>query len=432
MLATLVWAFGSALTLIMLYQHVRLSWPGSYFGPTESAAQYFSGSGLRFAVFRFLPPYIVFVAVGIYGPDPRVTTVWVTAGVYAALSTSLSVRSSVVGEPGSVKFSGSRVVVLITILVGLALVALGATATASAVATSAPPLADVVANLVASLIAAALAVAYFVSTGNAGGTDELPEELVHAIRAIALDNGADPQLAVAIAHVENVQRPKWFRTAERVTAPLRRKGTYGLFQVASSKPLGDLESCHAAMPNLRGAFPLLLCEGCPVDWSVRHAAERHNPDARFAEMVADTYSAVPVYPLSASEAVAPDGRPLLEIITAGRFGARLALRGTYWSATESVVVDLYRPTTPAPDEVVPITIKNESGRSTWRVEFSADVARVVARSTSTLEDCFTSESVELDLRTADVRRDVTLKTAPQPAATTAEPPLPDPDTAVGC
>lgn len=431
MLATLAWAFGGALTLIFLYQHVRLSWPQSYFGPAESVVQYFSGSGARFVLFRFLPPYVVFLVVGVYGPASRNMNVWATAGVYAALSTFLSVRSSLIKKPGSVRLSGQRVTVLISILVGLALVAAGASSTASAVASSAPPLADVAANLVASLIAAALAVAYFVSTGNSSASAELSEELVDAIRAIALDSGADPQLAVAIAHVENVQRPKWFRAAERMTAKFRRSGTYGLFQVLSAEPLSDLDSCRAAMSSLRGAFPLLQYD-YPVDWSVRRAAEKHNPDARFAEMVADTYPHVPVYPVESAERKAPDGRPLLEVISVGRFGETIALRGTYWSPTESVVVDLFRTASPGPDEVQPTTIINESGRSTWRVEFPPDVLRAVVRSIAALDDCFTSESLELDLRSLNIRRDVTLKSPPPPQPTvTATAPLSEPGEGLG-
>lgn len=409
MLTTALWALGGALSLVFLYQHIRINWPQSYFGPTESLALYFSGTGARYVVFRFLPPYVAFLAIGVYSPGPITTAVTLTAGTYAILSTALSVRSSLRRERDSVQLSRSRIAVLVTIVLGLGLCAFAAIRTVPVVAPSAPPLADVAANLIAALIAATLAVAYFAGTvGSSRRHDDLSDDVVYQIRMIALDSGADQQLAVAIAYVENLQRPAWFRRVERISAPLHRDGTFGLFQVKGHGPVDDMESCRIATRALRGIFPLLN-DGYPVDWSVRQAAEKHNPDSRFAEMVAEAYFNLPAYPIEASPTTAPDGRPLLEVSAVGRFGESMAIRGTFWSPTETIVVDAYRPTDPVPAELAPDVVINESGRSTWRTDLAPGTLRIVVRTFARLDDCFTTEQLELDLRHIEVARDLTLR-----------------------
>lgn len=410
MWATVAWAAGGALSLLFLYRHIQVNWPQSYFGPTETLAQYFSGSGVRYVLFRFLPPYVMFVLVGLYSPGEPGAAVWITAGVYATLSTTLSIRSSLSREEGSVQLSGPRIAVLVSIVLGIGLCALAATHSVPAIAPSAPPIADIAANLIAALIAVALAVSYFMGTlAPTGRPNELPEDLTHQIRMIALDNGADQQLAIAIAYVENLQRPAWFRRLERIGARVHRAGSFGLFQVKGHGPVDDVESCRIAMRSLRGAFPLLDEHGFPVDWSVRQCAERHNPDAKFADMVSDVYRHLPVYPIEATSLRAPDGRPLLEVSAVGRFGSKMAVRGTYWSTTETLAVDVYRLGTNVPTEITPTLAINDSGRSTWNASLASDITRLAVRSIASLDDCFTSEQIDIDLRRVEVSRDLTLR-----------------------
>lgn len=408
MLGMFLWAVGGSAVLVLLYQHVRLNWPESYFGPSETAARFISKSGPRYAAFRFVPPFLVFVVIGIYGPDPSRTTIWVTAALYGIVSTVLSIRSSHRAEPGSVRLSSSRVAVLITILAGLVGTAWAADATASAMAPSAPPLSDVVANLLASLIAAVLAVAFFVGTRNLEIPSYLPEDFQTSVRAIALDCGADPQLAVSIAHVEGIERPPWFRSVERVTYKLRKRGTYGLFQVVNERPVSDMDSAYAALSRLRGIFPLKSC-GYPVTWSVQRAAEKHNPDHNFAKMVGEVYPHYTPFPIGATVDEAPDGRPLLEILLISRFSDTIALRGTLWSATEEVAIDVYEPLELQPYEIAPTVVLNVEGRSTWRAVVKADVISLNLRIVSPLEGCFTSQSLTVDLRHEEPVRDPTIK-----------------------
>src|SRR5215207_5321217 len=64
---------------------------------------------------------------------------------------------------------------------------------------------------------------------------------------MAAQHGTDPLLVESIMMVENVQRPRWFRTAERLKGIFAKPGTYGIMQVASPRPLSDKDSIRIAI-----------------------------------------------------------------------------------------------------------------------------------------------------------------------------------------
>lgn len=410
MIFTLSWAAAGAASLILLYRHIQVNWPQSYFGPTESVSQYLSGSGARYMVFRFVPPYVIFVTVGLYAPGDHRAAIVTTLVLYAGWSTALSVHASLTDAPGSVRLSRARYLVLSSIVLGLGICAALATLTVPPLAPNAPPVADVVANLIAALIAAVVAISYFESTRSSGdASTTISADLEGQIRAISLDHGVDERLALAIAYVENLQRPPWFRRAEGVFWRLNRHGSFGLFQVRGHGPVSDVDSCRIAMRSLRDAYPVRDQYGSAAEWSVRQLAERHNPDAQFAEMVYRSYERLSARSIEETTERAPDNRPLLDVRFLGRFRETMSLRGTFWSNSEHVVVEVIRPTSPAPENVIPALVINSSGRSTWRAEFAAGATRVLVRSVSASDPCFTSSQLEINLQYAMVERDLTLR-----------------------
>lgn len=410
MLQTTLWALGGTLTLILLYQHIRVSWPMSYFGPQETLAQYLSSGGLSYFLFRFVPPYLVFLLIGLYADDPNGSIVF-TAIVYSILSTLLSVRSSRRGEDGSVRLTAQRISVLVSIIIGIAACAALSIWTAPMVGPAAPPLADIVANLIAAVVAAVLAVSYVLGTRYDAATrmTELSDDVVVQIRATALDNCVDQRLALAIAYVENVQRPRWFRRLERMTCRLNPGGSYGLFQVKGHGAVDDMSSCRIALGALRGTYPLLDSYGRGMAWSVALCAERHNPDARFAQMVVEVYDKISSHSVGATDVKGPDGHPLLEVSMIGRFGARIMMRGTFWSQTEAVAVEMFSSAGLLLDDLPVHVVPNGNGRASWTVELPIDARKLVVRTVSTLEECFTGEQVDVDLEWTHLVRDLTLR-----------------------
>lgn len=441
--------------LIAMFQQVRSEWPNSYFGPAESLTALASRSPLRFLVFRAGPPFVVFVAVGSYATSP-VTTLWSCGVLYSVTSAALSVRSSLKRERGAVRLNLSRALVLL-VITGIVLSCVPAGLGVSGwLRDRVPPLASVLSDLVAAVLAALLVVVYVRFTDRSSHRSQrtsrdLPKSLVTQIVAISLERSVDPRLALAIAIAEDEQRPRWVRGIESVAARVvrRRSFTTGLFQVSAPMPLGDIESCELAMDRMRGTFPLLANCGDGVEWSVKAAAERHNPDVNFAEMVSSIYDYLPNWTIEGSSEEGPDGRPLLEVAHVGRFRDLVRIRGTaWWEPALAVVVEqrVAPPTDPTSDVYLGSPVNNSveggapsgavdhsrlggnsgetvarlaspgPGRVGWFADVSTDCAFYAVSSSAESDGCFTRIELLLDLRWATVERDLSLKDAVDGAA----------------
>lgn len=70
---------------------------------------------------------------------------------------------------------------------------------------------------------------------------------VNHIEKYSAQYKADPLLVKAVCIAENIERPKWFRNLEYVISFIKKKGTYGIMQVASDHPISDEESIKIAI-----------------------------------------------------------------------------------------------------------------------------------------------------------------------------------------
>lgn len=112
---------------------------------------------------------------------------------------------------------------------------------------------------------------------------------------------ASPNLLCAIAYAENVNRPPWVRTLERLL--LRRGGTYGLMQMKSPRPITDAESVSLFLERLP-EYPTL--SESPSWEETRSFALYHNDDTQFADLVQSFYSLLEQYS-SGEQNSYPDG-----------------------------------------------------------------------------------------------------------------------------
>ena len=171
------------------------------------------------------------------------------------------------------------------------------------------------------------------------------------------------------------------------------------------------------MTRLQGIYPLIGEHGWPVEWSVRAAAEMHNPDRKFSEMVCSVYEKVDVPSLGASDgSPVEDGRPVIYVRAVGRFGQALRVRGTAWlSDGDSLVIEVSEgsPNGPAGVECVLLPGAHRRG---WYADLPVSARNVHVRIVSLADDCFAEIAAEVDLAKADVRRDLSLAT---PARATA-------------
>lgn len=106
------------------------------------------------------------------------------------------------------------------------------------------------------------------------------------IEELALENDVDPYLAQAITIVEVIQRPHWFRVAERVVGRFRKSATYGVAQVASDVPLSDSESLELLCRQLPSSADVFRAAEAEVGTSVgspMESGECHTPRERFTQ-----------------------------------------------------------------------------------------------------------------------------------------------------
>lgn len=154
-------------------------------------------------------------------------------------------------------------------------------------------------------------------------------------------HGTDGDLLQAIVGAEALQRPAWFRRAERLKGRLQGSGTYGVAQVSAPAPLSDADSVEELARRFEGFLPDRDESGFVLRERLAFAVERHNRKEAFVEMVLAFYDELQGYRLAATDATALDGRPVIEVRSVGRDSGAWVLSGTasvheatvLWSAT---------------------------------------------------------------------------------------------------
>lgn len=121
--------------------------------------------------------------------------------------------------------------------------------------------------------------------------EEIKIEFGQEIDRLSSKYFSDAVLITSIAVVENIQRPAWLRKIEFQLGRIRRRGTYGIMQISSAKPMTDGQSIEVStrdyFSNTIGApgerveerFDRLLELAC-----------RHNTNPVFLEMFEEVLS----------------------------------------------------------------------------------------------------------------------------------------------
>ncbi|WP_146341312.1 hypothetical protein [Nesterenkonia sp. NBAIMH1] len=150
------------------------------------------------------------------------------------------------------------------------------------------------AGLFASLF---LAAARYLMASRPLQADELTEGLVkdigldkwEYISQAAKEHGADGDLLRAIILAEVQQRPRWFRRLERAKGLVFRAGTYGIAQIAASKPISDKESVDRLAESFAGYVVPRTGDHWESVAALRERLMRHNPDAAHIDRITLMY-----------------------------------------------------------------------------------------------------------------------------------------------
>ena len=340
--AVLAGSYGvvAAVLLNVFFGAVRHRWPESYSTLSGALEAFVIRSLGHYLLFRTVPVYMaaVFLAVTVDRLDLESSVaVAVMAIVHIG---SINGRAIAVLLRRGRSGSGSRrgVLVLFHLLTGFIIVA------ASVVAVLSFPVwrglipvpRDVVLALWTGLIAAVLA-AHFQNFRRPEPTEE---ELVERAREdvgaslwdyaqeSAWSHDCDPALVRAVIATEATQRPRWVRDLERMKGKVLPSGSYGAAQMSSPHPLSDEESIDALAASFAGYYPERTNEGNLKRERLAARLEGHNPTTAFVTICMAVYDHLQPYAIASTEALAHDGRPVVEVQSVKRRGEEWVLQGT--------------------------------------------------------------------------------------------------------
>jgi hypothetical protein len=118
---------------------------------------------------------------------------------------------------------------------------------------------------------------------------ELDRSLIRYGKERALSAGADQSLVLAIMMTENLQRPAWYRRFENFKGVFFPKGSYGVMQVTSPKPITDRESIDLAIEKyLKDVQISVDLHGRPGP-ELRQALVVYNPNPAFVDLAEGLY-----------------------------------------------------------------------------------------------------------------------------------------------
>lgn len=116
-------------------------------------------------------------------------------------------------------------------------------------------------------------------------------ELIWYARQLAMERSLDPDLVETTILTESIQRPRWFRRLERLKGIVFRKGTYGIMQVRSSRPIGDRRSIERALQVHAAAFELST-DGITEPTLVRERLRGYNVSRVFLDLAEEVHGEV--------------------------------------------------------------------------------------------------------------------------------------------
>ena len=119
-------------------------------------------------------------------------------------------------------------------------------------------------------------------------------ELIAYARGLALERNLDLDLVETTILTESIQRPRWFRRLERLKGIVFPKGTYGIMQVWSSRPIGDRRSIDHALEVHAVAFAR-PSEGTARSTLVRMRLRSYNGSRAFLDLAEEVHREVAGY-----------------------------------------------------------------------------------------------------------------------------------------
>jgi hypothetical protein len=289
--------------LHVFYRAVRFKWPGSYFTVEARLGYTITATPVRYTLFRFAPVFVTCIFVGVTLTrlhEDAIAGIAGVCGLHVISTSGLAIARLMQGRQNQDR--APLVILHVVVAVGIGLAGLAAGLLREPLASVVPRLKVLSASLWTGLFAAVLG-AYLVYLSQARTSDvdkairqsrsRIPESLWSLAAQAALGTQTDEKLVRAIMLVENMQRPPWFRRLERLKGRIFKRGTYGIMQVESDRPISDEESVERAVrERLQGVTVPMSAIGYFDYEELARIATAYNPDANFVEGVQTAYSSL--------------------------------------------------------------------------------------------------------------------------------------------
>ncbi|MFH1767370.1 MAG: hypothetical protein ABH826_04795 [Patescibacteria group bacterium] len=254
--------FFLALALIHVFYFVlKTRWPEVYFSVGDATSSFISVEPKRYFLFRFGP--VLFAGASMFAVLGGVSLRQrIFAGLLLGLThAGLTNFKSVIDLAGRKRKKGSNEMVLVAVHLFAATAVILAGGIAGFLSSLAfvkgfvPSFSAIRDNLWSSAILGIFIVFFYKLfqrnesipySGVFNSMEKIPKHLKSYIQKAANRNNANKDLLMAIAIVENMQRPGWFRCLEWVKSFVFPEGTYGIMQVYAKHYLSDEESIDFA------------------------------------------------------------------------------------------------------------------------------------------------------------------------------------------
>ena len=295
----------AGLALNLIYRRIQSEWPESYFSLSDHWAQVKAQVPSRYVLFRFGPVVLLGMFFSRQLADlgwPAWPFVSTAVAVHASLSSLRAVwrlvRYRVAGER-----SAPLIVLHLTTVVAVAACLIGTAMLREHYSSWVPDFEAIRDAIWAGLIASLLAFAFIHWTRASESSladvvmaqrQRVGPELIWYARQLAMERNLDPDLVETTILTESIQRPRWFRRLERMKGIVFRKGTYGIMQVWSPRPIGDRRSIDRALEMHAVAFELSV-DGTTESRLMRERLRSYNGSRAFLDLAEEVHGEVTGY-----------------------------------------------------------------------------------------------------------------------------------------
>jgi len=294
------------ITILILYQGYRYyeyKWPERYFGPEDKTNIFISTKPYYYFIFRLLPVLVaIFVIEGTVYKAGFVLFNPILLGAITGLSFAFyndgkAIRDLLINSPNITIFINKTLQYLLhAISIPLLLLTgciAGYLTTEKRAQLLLPNIDGLIDNIWASFLTVIIAF-YFLELIKKPKEIKLEEvieknsrkinqKIIKHIEDISTKYNADPILVKSVCIAENIERPRWSRIIESCFGCIKRRGTYGIMQVKSNKPITDEQSVNIAVKNyFKGS------KGIDFDSKIKQI-RKYNDSDKYVNLVEEIY-----------------------------------------------------------------------------------------------------------------------------------------------